>query len=214
MTAEEIIDKLAHGNPDLLKELRSHAMIKSFPAGTEILKPEQYVNVVPIVLNGLLKVYTGSEDKELLLYNIEPGESCIMSFSAATADDRSKVFAATEAPSEVILLPALKLKEWIRKYPVINQLFHQQFNLRYLDMLETIRQLVFERLDRRLIRYLREKQRLSGEELLSLSHRQIAQDLGTAREVVSRMIKKLEGEGLVEQKGNRIKILPNSDISH
>jgi CRP/FNR family transcriptional regulator len=214
LSTEEIIEKLAQGNLALRKELNEHGLIKTLPARTEILRPEQYVNVVPVVLSGLLKVYTGNEDKELLLYNIEPGESCIMSFHAAIRNNKSQVYAATEARSTILLLPAARLQEWIRKFPAINQLFYQQFNIRYMDMLDTIRQLVFERLDSRLMRYLQEKKRLSGSALLSISHRQIAQELGTAREVISRMIKKLEREGLVKQTGNRIRILTNSDLRH
>ncbi len=194
-------------HPDLRKELEAHAILKEVPQGTEILREGQYVKVIPIVLEGLIKVFSRHEEKELLLYYIKPQESCIMSFSAGMKNEPSKIFAVSEEDTSALLLPTDKVAQWVRQYPEVNQLFFQQYNLRYNDLLTTIHQLLFERLDKRLLDYLANKSLLTGRNPIKISHRQIAGELGTAREVISRIMKKLEHDGKIRQEANMIEIL-------
>lgn len=194
-------------HPDLRKELETHAILKEVPQGTEILREGQYVKVIPIVLEGLIKVFSRHEEKELLLYYIKPQESCIMSFAAGMKNEPSKIFAVAEEDTTALLLPTDKVALWVRDYPEVNQLFFQQYNLRYSDLLTTIHQLLFERLDKRLLDYLANKSLLTGRNPIKISHRQIAAELGTAREVISRIMKKLENDGKIRQDANTIEIL-------
>ncbi len=194
-------------HPDLRKELEAHAILKEVPQGTEILREGQYVKVIPIVLEGLIKVFSRHEEKELLLYYIKPQESCIMSFAAGMKNEPSKIFAMAEEDTSALLLPTDKVAQWVREYPEVNQLFFQQYNLRYSDLLTTIHQLLFERLDKRLLDYLANKSQLTGRNPIKISHRQIAGELGTAREVISRIMKKLENDGKIRQEANTIEIL-------
>lgn len=194
-------------HPDLRKELAAHAILKEVPQGTEILREGQYVKVIPIVLEGLIKVFSRHEEKELLLYYIKPQESCIMSFAAGMKNEPSKIFAVAEEDTSALLLPTDKVAQWVREYPEVNQLFFQQYNLRYSDLLTTIHQLLFERMDKRLLDYLVNKSLLTGRNPIKISHRQIAAELGTAREVISRIMKKLENDGKIRQEANTIEIL-------
>ncbi|HSF89569.1 MAG TPA: Crp/Fnr family transcriptional regulator [Saprospiraceae bacterium] len=194
-------------HPDLRKELETHAILKDVPQGTEILREGQYVKVIPIVLEGLIKVFSRHEEKELLLYYIKPQESCIMSFAAGMKNEASKIFAVAEEDTSALLLPTDKVAQWVRDYPEVNQLFFQQYNLRYSDLLTTIHQLLFERMDKRLLDYLSNKSLLTGRNPIKISHRQIAAELGTAREVISRIMKKLENDGKIRQEANTIEIL-------
>jgi len=194
-------------HPDLRKELEAHAILKEVPQGTEILREGQYVKVIPIVLEGLIKVFSRHEEKELLLYYIKPQESCIMSFAAGMKNEPSKIFAVAEEDTSALLLPTDKVAQWVREYPEVNHLFFQQYNLRYSDLLTTIHQLLFERMDKRLLDYLVNKSLLTGRNPIKISHRQIAAELGTAREVISRIMKKLENDGKIRQEANTIEIL-------
>jgi len=190
----------------LITEIQQAAIIKHIPKDTEILKEGQYVKVIPIVTKGLIKVYTQHKDKELLLYYIKPEESCIMSFAACLNNEPSKVFAITEDDTDALLLPADKITDWIKKFPAINTLFFGMYNLRYTELLETIHHLLFTRLDERLYHYLKERSQLTNANPLKISHKQIATELGTAREVVTRVMKRLEQEGKVKQRSNSIEI--------
>jgi CRP/FNR family transcriptional regulator len=203
----EIEKQFSHLGQDLIDEIFAVSVIKDFPGNTDLIKPGQYVRVVPVVLSGLVKVFTRYDDKELLLYYIQPKESCIMSFSACLTGAKSKIHAVTEEESNVILIPSDKLAAWVTEFPAINKLFYQQFDLRYTDLLDTINRVFFDKLDKRLLDYLSERAIVKGNKIVKISHREIAGDLGTAREVISRLIKKLEHSGEVKQHRDGIEIL-------
>ena len=183
----------------LRREMEADGILKEFPAGTELLREGQYVKVIPIVFDGLVKVMGRFDDKDLLLYYIRPKESCIMSFSAILDNTPSKILAITEEDTTALLLPSQSIEKWVRDFPAFNRLFYQQFHQRYEDMLQTIRALFYERLDQRLLSYLRQKAALKGHSVMTVRHWEIASDLGSAREVISRLLKKLEMEGHIRQ---------------
>jgi len=192
---------------DFIEQLEKFGIIKEFSAQTEILREGQFVKYVPLVLEGMLKVFTRHEDKELLLYYIESGESCIMSFNAGLKNNASKVFAIADENTLILLLPVEKLSEWVKSFPSLNELFFNLYDQRYTSLLDTINHLLYSRLDQRLYNYLQETARQKGSKVLNLRHRQIAAELGTVREVISRVMKKLEQEGKVKQLPAGIEIL-------
>lgn len=183
----------------LRREMLEKGTRRTFPAQTEILREGQYVKAVPFVLSGLIKVYGKFEERDLLLYYIQPEESCIMSFTAIVENMPSQVFAVAETDTEAILIPNRLVEDWIGRYPAFNRFYFRQYHQRYEDLLGTIQNLLFSSLDRRLRAYLLEQARLKSTRRLHIHHREIAEDLGTAREVISRLMKKLEQEGVVRQ---------------
>ena len=188
----------------VLQELLEASSIVEIPNQTEILRVGQYVKVIPIVLEGLLKVCTQYEDRDLLLYYIRPSESCVMSFSSGMNQQASVVFARTEADSKLLLIPIEKAVKLGLSDPQMSALFFRQYNQRYSELLDTIHHLIHDKLDKRLEAFLVERSELTGKNPLEISHRQIATELGTAREVISRVIKKLENEGRVRQESGKI----------
>jgi len=180
----------------LLAEGSSRVELK---AGSQILTEEQVVRVVPVVLNGLVKVITGNESRELLLYYVQPGESCVMTFTAGISGSPSKVSAFTESDSELLLIPVEKLKEVLIENPRLNEAFLESYHQRYDGLVETIQHLLFDKIDSRILDFLRERAALQADKTIRISHREIAQNIGTAREVVTRVMKKLEKEGKVIQ---------------
>jgi CRP/FNR family transcriptional regulator len=191
----------------LTSEIFEKSSIVEIPENIEVMHEGQYVKAVPIVTSGLIKVFTRNEDKELLLYYILPGESCIMTFDACLKNMPSKVFATTEKKSEVLLMSSENVFRWMKDFPELNSLFFLQYNIRYNELLNMINQLLFEKMDARIMEYLKTKMKISGKNPVKISHRQIANDLGTAREVVSRVMKKLEHDGKVKQLATEIKII-------
>ncbi len=204
---ESILNGFHFLNPNLRQEMLANAQLAKFDAGTVLVKEAQYVSLIPLVVSGILKVFISSDDKELLLYYIQKEESCIMTFAAGLKNEPSKIFAVTEDECEVLLFPIQKVLEWVKQYPEFNALFYAQYYLRYSDLLQTIQQVVFEKLDTRLFSYLKERARLLGSNRLKISHKQIAMELGTAREVITRVLRKLEEEGKLVQIGYQIELL-------
>lgn len=195
----ELSKQLSFLNQTTVNELLEFGDIAEFPAGTEILREEQYVKVLPIVLSGLVKVYARFSDREMLLYYIQPQQSCVMSLSAVLKNEPSRVFATTEETSSLLLMPYIKVPSWLKRFPDLNALFYQQYDLRYSEMLDTIQHIMLNKMDKRLHDYLKQKATLTGNKPIKLSHAQIANELGTVREVISRVIKKLETEGTLSQ---------------
>lgn len=202
------ISILSFLKPPLLKKVLDESSVKQFKKGTEILRAEQYVKVLPIVLEGLVKVYSRFNDKELLLYYIQPSQSCVMTFYASLKNTQSKVFASVEEDSKILLIPVRLLPRWLKDFPDFNELFYDQFNLRYSELLNTIGHLLVDNMDKRLYEHLKGKLELTNSTSIKMSHNQLANELGTAREVITRTLKKLEVEGKVEQISGEIKIYP------
>ena len=206
MDASDLKIRLPGFPPDFYNDLLSYSMIKSFPRDQIILKEGSYVNVIPIVLGGLLKVTKKEEDKEILLYYIEKGQSCVMSFSACITNTQSKIFASTEDESELLLIPSDKLMKLVSGYPSFANYFFNLYQHRYENLIDSIDLLVFKKFDERLIRYLKDKSKITGNPVLRMTHQEIANDTGTLREVVSRTLKKLERDGLISLTRNEIKV--------
>ena len=204
---ESVKNILSFLKPDLVDLILRESAIQEIPKGTEILREDQYVKVLPLVIDGLVKVYSRFDEKELLLYYIEPSQSCIMSFYAALKNTPSRIFAQTEEDSKLILIPVKHLPNWLKDHPDFNGLFYDQFSLRYSELLDTISHLLLDKMDKRLYDHLVRKIELSSNEWIKISHGQLANELGTAREVISRVIKKLENDGKVEQDSGNVRVM-------
>lgn len=203
----ELKNLIRNLTPHLEKEFKEFALTADITKNTEVMREGQYVKAVPFVTKGLIKVFTRNEDKELLLYYIRPGETCIMSFDACLKNLPSKIYASAEENSSVMLLPYDKVIRWMKEYPEINSIFFEQYTLRYNELIQMINELLFEKMDQRLLNYLKTKTQIVKKNPVKISHRRIASDLGTAREVISRVIKKLESEGKVIQLSSGIKVI-------
>ncbi len=206
MLTTEVKQQLEFLEKELVDEINQYGQLMTAPAGTTLLHEGQYVKVIPLVLKGLVKVYISGEDKELLLYYIKAKESCVMSFSAGRENSPSRIYAICEEETTLLTLPVEQVNKWVNKYPSFINLLYNQFNLRYLDLIDTIDQLIFKSLDIRLYNHLKELSRLKKEKLLKVRHLQLANELGSAREVISRMLKKLEREGKITQHKDGIEV--------
>jgi CRP/FNR family transcriptional regulator, anaerobic regulatory protein len=191
----------------LVEDMLSNGRMVEVPAGTELLREGGYVRELPLVIDGLVRVFIGHEDKELLLYYIKPAESCVMSFSALLEQTPSRINAIVERDSTLLLVPQDRLRTWLREHPSLSALFFHQYNERYTDMLRTVEQVAFGDLTSRLLAHLKQLSAVTGDTLLDVRHSRLAQELGSAREVITRTLKKLEREGALRQEEGGIRLL-------
>lgn len=194
-------------DPALRAEILAASQELQIPAGTVILEQGERVKGIPIVTKGSLRVFVRHEDKDLLLYYVRSNESCIMSFAACLNSKSSAITAQTIDEAVLLFLPTELVAKLAASEPSFNLLFHQQYQLRYQDLLDTISSLVFTNLDERLLQFLRKNADLTVDGKIQLSHREIASELGTAREVISRLLKRLEKEGKISQKEGMIQVM-------
>ena len=194
--------------PALLKEIESNAKIISAKEGVVILDIGQTVRVMPVLLQGTIKITrVDDQGNELLLYYVNANESCAMTFTCCMQQYPSEIKARADTDIEYLAIPISVMEDWLSKYPTWKSFVMRTIRSRFNELLNAIDQLAFQKLDERLAHYLKEKSKSNGSTLINLSHEQIAVDLATSREVISRLLKRLENEGKVLLYRNQIKII-------
>ncbi len=193
----------------LLKdEVSTYGQLKKFTSGSVIQQEDSYIKAIPLVLNGSLKVMrTDTDGHEILLYYITPGESCIMSFLGGIHNETSKVKAIVEEDAEILFIPVEKASEWVKKFPEWSDFIFKLYHKRFEELLTAVNAIAFQKLDMRLLQLLKQKSDLYQSKEIKITHQQLADELGTAREAVSRVMKQMENEGLVILSRNKITLL-------
>jgi len=204
------IDALAlPGNTMALKEkLKELGTVKSFEEGDVIVPEHSHIRSIPIVLSGTIKVFRTDEDgREILLYYIESGESCIMSFLGGLHHETSKIKAIANEPSQILFIPVDKITLLIKEFPEWLDYIFRLYHKRFEELLEVINAIAFTRIDERVLQLLQKKTMVTNSKTISTTHEQLATELGTAREVVSRLLKQMEEKGMVKLSRNKIVLL-------
>ena len=184
---------------------KGHYMVVS--SEQQILDEGNFISVIPLVFNGSIKVIrVDGAGNELFLYYIKAGESCAITLSSCLKREKSSVKAIVQNKAELIALPVGVVYEFVRKYPTWNDFVLETFNRRFDEILQVLDDVCFHNTDFRLVKYLQGKSSLLNTKVLNISHKEIAVDLNTSREVVSRLLKQLEGKGAIELLRGRIRI--------
>lgn len=209
MNLEELQDN--YGNlfeKELLEEIAAVGVYKEIAEGDELIDYGQYIKSMPLLLNGVIKILRQDSDgDELLLYYLERGETCAMTLSCCLGQTKSQIKAISETKSQVVLIPVQKMEEWTSKYRSWRNFVFESYHSRLIEMLEAIDSIAFMKMDERLLKYLQDKVKLTGNTILSNTHQDIAYDLHTSRVVVSRLLKKLENIGKIKLYRNQIEML-------
>lgn len=192
-------------SPELIEKLYQYGISKEYKTGSIILNENAHIRSIPIVVKGALKVMRMEEDgREILLYYIKAGESCIMSFLGGMHNETSKVKAEVEEDAEILFLPIEKVSLLIKEYPQWLDYIFRLYHKRFEELLEVINAIAFKKVDERLLTLLKKKAALTQSNQLQITHEQLANELGTARVVVSRLLKQLEEEDIVQLRRNKI----------
>ena len=194
--------------PEIKEKLKDYGFIKTFAEGDIILNENAFIKAIPIVTRGNIKVMRTDEDgREILLYYIKAGESCIMSFLGGIHNDTSKVKAVAEEPTEILFIPIDKVTLLIKEYPEWLDYIFRLYHKRFEELLEVVNAVAFTRMDERLLNFIKKKCELTNAHTLYITHEQLANELGTARVVVSRLLKQMEENKLVILGRNKIHLI-------
>lgn len=192
-------------SPEMRKKLKEYGIAKTFTEGEIILNENAYIKAIPLVISGSIRVMRTDEDgKEILLYYIKSGESCIMSFLGGMHHDTSKVRAIAEEKTEILFIPVEKVSELIKEFPEWLDYIFRLYHKRFEELLEVVNAVVFKKMDERLLDLIKKKAELTKSNTLNVTHEQLANELGTARVVVSRLLKQMETDGVVTLRRNNI----------
>ena len=207
-TSYNLSKKLAFfSEPELQGELISKGNLVTLNKGDVILRHGQYIKFLPIVIKGAIRVYQQKEDREILLYYVRAEETCTMSLAAAYFNNKSTSHGVAIEPSEALIFPASLIMEWQLKYPSWNKYVMRMFRSRYDQLIGSFEKVVFEHINVRVMEYLKQKSEIEGSGIVYLSHQNLANELGTTRVVVSRILKQFEREMKIELFRGAIKLL-------
>tara|TARA_R100000306_G_scaffold15039_2_gene18990 strand:- start:7124 stop:7756 length:633 start_codon:yes stop_codon:yes gene_type:complete len=192
---------------ELLDEIEQTAVLKKIPQDTTLIEIGDYVKSMPLILSGAIKVLRVDDNgDELLLYFLEPGDTCAMTMSCCLGHTKSEIKAVAELDTELLMIPVQKMEEWTATYKSWRNFVFQSYHNRLQELLNTVDTIAFLNMDERLLKYLNEKVKVSGDTTLQTTHQEIAYDLNTSRVVISRLLKKLETMKKIELKRNSITI--------
>lgn len=193
---------------ELLNDIKEQGVRKSFEPNDVIMEIGSLIRSMPLLLSGVVKIIRedGNGD-ELLLYYLEQGESCAMTLNSCMSKAQSEIRAIAEIKVEILFLPLTKMEEWSGKYKSWRDFVFDSYHQRFSELLETIDHIAFLNMEERILNLLKKKSEVRNIMEISQTHQEIANDLNTSRVVVSRLLKKLEHDGLIELHRNRIQIL-------
>jgi CRP/FNR family transcriptional regulator len=195
-------------SPLIRQKLSEIGFTKTFSEGDIILNDNSYIKAIPIVTTGSIRVMRTDEDgREILLYYIKAGESCIMSFLGGLHQDTSKIKAIAEEETEILFIPVDKVSLLIKEFPEWLDYIFRLYHKRFEELLEVVNAVAFKKMDERLINFIKKKCEMTQKQTLFITHEQIANELGTARVVVSRLLKQMEENGYVKLGRNKITLM-------
>lgn len=197
-----------NSSPELVEKLYLNGNKKTYKEGDIILDENSSIRAIPIVMKGMIKVIRTEEDgREILLYYIQAGESCIMSFLGGMHNEKSIVKAEVEEDTEILFLPVDKVSLFIKEYPEWLDYIFRLYHKRFEELLDIINAIAFKKVDERLLNLLIKKTKISQSKTIITTHEQLANELGTVRVVVSRLLKQLEDTGKLKLGRNKITLL-------
>lgn len=182
-------------DPNLLNDIEKNAEIIQFIEGENIMKTGQNIRSTLLVLNGVIKVSREDENgKEIFMYHLEPGQACALSILCAAQNQTSEIKATAVKATEILAIPIQYVDQWMKEHKSWYQFVLATYRERFEELLNTIDAIAFTGMDKRLEHYLKKQVKQMGNNI-KITHQEIAHDLNSSREVVSRLLKKMETKG-------------------
>jgi CRP/FNR family transcriptional regulator len=194
-------------DPKLLDRLLEKGQFSTFEPGKTLMEPGQFVKAVPLVLDGSIKIMRVDEEgKELFLYYLETGETCALSLTCCSAARPSQIKAVVEEQVSLLFIPIQIHEQLVDEFKQWKDFVSTTYQHRFQEMLTVLDAVAFKRMDERLMNYIVTKMKQLKSNELHTTHQEIANELGTAREVISRLLKQLEKKKWIELGRNVIYI--------
>jgi CRP/FNR family transcriptional regulator len=209
LTSEELarvvaaIPRLTHASRDQLRELQRTAFLARIPAGRDVFVEGERVDAIPLLLHGTVRVYqVGETGREVTLYRFRPGESCVLTANAILSGQAFPAIATVEEEAEAVMIPARTFREWVGRDELWRGFFVDLVAQRLASVMAVVDEVAFRRLDARVAALLSERAATSNP--VRMTHQEIASELGSAREAVSRILEDLAEKGLIEPRRGAI----------
>lgn len=194
--------------PALKDKIEEVALLKHIPAGELIMRQGQYIKYTVLVAEGVVKLYReGDDGEEAFIYHLNPGQACALSIICAAKHETSQVLGKALEDTVAIMIPVSVIDELMKNYKSWYYFVLENYRDRFDELLTLLDHVMFKGMDERLEFYLSNQFSQAGKKDITITHQQIANDLNTSREVVSRLLKKMETDKKVRLNRNAIEWL-------
>ncbi len=210
---KRIAEKFPTLEKELVQEMSLVSEIRVIKAGEVLLRSGQNIKSSLLILNGLIKIYREDEQGgEFFMYYLDAGKACALSLLCAQKQDTSEIRAKAVTDATILSVPLTSTDHWMAKFKSWNQFSLGSYRDRFEELLETIDHIAFRNMDARLIYYLKRHQEKTNSNLIAISITEIALELNSSREVISRLLKKLSDRGIVILNRTHIEIVDLNNI--
>jgi CRP/FNR family transcriptional regulator len=197
---------LEHADPRLLREFQQIAFFTRIPEGRDVFIEGGHVDAIALLISGVVRVYKiGETGREITLYRFGNGQSCILTANAILSQKVFPAVATVEQEAEAVMIPADTFRDWVRRYDLWREFVFELLSQRLSAVMAIVEEVAFRRMDARLAFLLSE--RSQGSYLVRMTHQEIAAELGSSREVISRILEDFSAQGMVEVSRGSIRIL-------
>lgn len=194
--------------PEAQAAILAASKVIQLKAGETWMDIGAYIKAIPLVLEGQLKLLReGPDGDEMLLYFVGPGETCAMSLTCCSGDARSTIKVLAEEDTTLLAVPVRYMDQWTEQFRSWKSFVMLTYQRRFDELLRTIDGIAFQNLDARILDLLRERSRLTGSNVITTTHQEIAQELHSSREVISRLLKRMERSGSVKLGRQRVELV-------
>ena len=203
-TPDELMKTFPMFDPALANYIHENAESTLFESGEVLMKPGQFFKYAMLILNGKVKLYREGEDgEEFFMYFLETGNACALSMLCMARNQSSTIMALAVEKTEVVMIPIQFMDVLMKEFTSWYHFVIETYRSRFEELLVVVDQIAFKNMDERLEWYLTQQAKSLGNNLM-VTHQQIANEINSSREVVSRLLKKMENNGLISMERNNI----------
>lgn len=204
VSVQEIVQRFPLFDETLAKFIHENGDCKICHVGDVLMKPGQFFKYAMLIVSGRVKLFReGEEGEEFFMYYLETGDACALSMLCMARNQSSTITAVALEETSVIMIPIQYMDTLMKNHPTWYHFVIETYRTRFEELLNVVDQIAFKNMDERLAWYLKRQAEALGKNLM-LTHQQIAQDLNSSREVISRLLKKMEKNGFIAMERNII----------
>lgn len=207
----QILPVLKEATPQLVREFQQVAFLAKIPAGRDVFLEGDNVDAIALLTSGAVRVYKiGETGREITLYRFGYGQSCILTANAILSHKTFPAIATVEKDAEAVMIPAATFREWVGKYDVWREFVFDLLSQRLSSVMQIVDEVAFRRMDTRIVSLLASRSQVQNP--IRITHQEIASELGSSREVVSRLLEDLSERGFVRVSRGEIEVLDNEGL--
>lgn len=206
-----VLPILRDADPELARDFKDRAFLARIPPGKDVFMEGDRIDAIPLLITGSVRVYQiGETGREVTLYRFRPGESCVLTANAILSQQTFPAIATVEERAEAVMVPADTFRDWVGRYALWRDFFIDLVSQRLSSLMDLVDEVAFHRLDRRVASFLLAK--LPDQNPIRITHQEIASELGSSREVISRVLEDFDSRKIIHTARGEIEILDPQEL--